>query len=63
MAEVFGVAGEAEADPAYRFGVRWEGKKWIIAGTYSNSFKGDGGAGFELGVMYFTEPRLCWGGC
>ena len=63
VAEVFGTAGEAYADPAYRFGVRWEGKKWIVAGTYSNSFNGDGGAGFELGVMYFTEPRLCWGGC
>lgn len=63
VAEVFGTAGEAYADPAYRFGVRWEGKKWIVAATYSNAFNGNGGAGFELGLMYFTEPRLCWGGC
>ena len=63
VGEVFGTAGEAYSDPAYRLGIRWEGKKWVVAGTYSNSFNGDGGAGFELGVMYFTEPRLCWGGC
>lgn len=63
VAEVFGTAGEAEADPAYRVGVRWEGKKWVVAATYSDAFDGDGGAGFELGVLYFTEPRLCWGGC
>jgi hypothetical protein len=63
VAEVFGTAGEAYADPAYRFGIRWEGKKWVVAATYSDAFNGDGGAGFELGVMYFTEPRLCWGGC
>ena len=63
VAEVFGTAGEAKADPAYRFGVRWESKKWIVAATYSDAFDGDGGAGFELGIVYLTEPRMCWGGC
>jgi hypothetical protein len=43
--------------------VRWEGKKWIVAGTYSDAFDGSGGAGFEIGVIYFTEPRFCFGGC
>ncbi len=63
VAEAFGTAGEAYAEPSYRFGVRWEGKKWIVAATYSDAFDGSGGAGFELGIMYLTEPRFCFGGC
>lgn len=63
VAEVFGAAGEAYAEPSYRFGVRWESPKWIWALTYANSFDGSGGAGVELGVMYFTDPRFCIGGC
>lgn len=63
VAEVWGTAGEAYAKPSYRFGVRWEGKKWIVAATYSDAFDGSGGAGFELGIMYFTDPRFCFGGC
>jgi hypothetical protein len=63
VAEVFGTAGEAYAPPSYRAGVRWEGKKWIWAATYSDAFDGSGGAGFEIGFIYFTEPRFCFGGC
>jgi hypothetical protein len=63
VTEVFGTTGEAYAPPSYRAGVRWEGKKWIVAGTYSDAFDGSGGAGFEIGVIYFTEPRFCFGGC
>lgn len=63
VAEVFGAAGEAYAKPSYRFGVRWESPKVVIAVTYANAFDGSGGAGFEVGVMYFTEPRFCFGGC
>lgn len=63
VAEVFGTTGEAYAKPSYRFGVRWESKKLIIAATYSNTFDGSGGAGFEIGLMYLTEPRFCFGGC
>jgi len=63
VAEVFGTTGEAESDPRYRFGVRWESKKFVIAATYSDAFDGSGGAGFEIGFMYFTEPRFCFGGC
>ena len=63
VGEVFGTAGEAYAKPSYRVGVRWESKKLVIAATYSDAFDGSGGAGFELGFIYFTEPRLCWGGC
>ena len=63
VAEVFGTTGEAYAPPSYRAGVRWEGKKWVVAGTYSDAFDGSGGAGFEIGIIYFTEPRFCFGGC
>ncbi len=63
VAEVFGTAGEAFAEPSYRVGLRWESPKLILAGTYSDAFNGSGGAGFELGFMYFTEPLFCGGGC
>lgn len=63
VSEVFGTTGEAYAKPSYRFGVRWESKKLILAVTYSNAFDGSGGAGFEIGLMYLTEPRFCLGGC
>ena len=63
VAEVFGTAGEAESDPGYRIGVRWESPKWIVAATYADAFDGSGGAGFELGIMYLTDPRFCLGGC
>ena len=63
VTEVFGVAGEAYAPLSYRAGVRWEGKKWVWAATYSDAFDGSGGAGFEIGFIYFTEPRFCFGGC
>ena len=63
VAEVFGTAGEAYAKPSYRMGVRWESPKWVVAGTYSDAFDGSGGAGFELGVIYFTDALFCFGGC
>ena len=63
VAEVFGTAGEAYAEPSYRVGVRWESPKWIVAATYSDAFDGSGGAGFEIGIMYLTDPRFCFGGC
>ena len=63
VAEVFGTTGEAASEPGYRFGVRWESKKLIIAATFSDTFDGPGGAGFELGALYLTDPRFCIGGC
>ena len=63
VAEVFGTAGEAYARPAYRAGVRWESARWIVAGTYSAPFDGSTGIGFELGVIVFTDPVFCFGGC
>ena len=63
VAEVFGTAGEAFAEPSYRFGVRWEATKFVTALTYSDAFDGSGGAGLELGFMYFTDARLCSRAC
>ncbi len=63
VGEVFGATGEAYAEPSYRFGVRWESPKWVVAATYSDAFDGSFGAGFEIGIMYFTDPRFCFRGC
>ena len=63
VGEVFGTAGEAYARPSYRAGIRWESPRLVVAGTYSNAFDGSGGAGFELGFMYYTDPLFCFGGC
>jgi hypothetical protein len=63
VAEVFGTTGEAHSDPQYRFGVRWESPKLIIAATFSEAINHSGGAGFEIGFVYLTEPRFCFGGC
>ena len=63
VGEVFGSAGEASAEPAYRAGVRWESPRLIIAGTYAAAFDGSPFAGFEIGLIYFTDPIFCFGGC
>lgn len=56
VAEVFGTAGKAFSPTSYRAGVRWESPNWVIAGTYSNAFDGSNFAGYEIGVMFFTDP-------
>ena len=63
VGEVFGTTGEAYTKPSYRVGLRWESPNLVIAGTFSDAFDGSGGAGFELGIMYFTKPRYCIKGC
>jgi hypothetical protein len=63
VAEVFGTTGEAYTEPAYRAGLRWESTKLIVALTYTDAFDGSAGGGLELGFMYFTEPRFCFGRC
>lgn len=32
-------------------------------GLEALSSNGSGGAGFDIGLMYFTDPRFCFGGC
>jgi uncharacterized membrane protein HdeD (DUF308 family) len=63
VGEVFGTEGDAESPATYRFGLRYETEKWILSATYSDAFDGSQGAGFELGLMYFTEPRFCLPRC
>lgn len=60
VAEVFGTAGAAYAEPSYRFELRWDTPKLDNALTFSDSFDGPEGTGMELGFMYLTEPRICW---
>lgn len=55
VGEVFGTAGKAYSPIGYRAGVRWESKKVVIAGTYSQSFDASTAAGFELGIVFFTN--------
>lgn len=31
-------------------------------GLEALSSNGSGGAGFDIGLMYFTDPRFCFGG-
>ena len=65
VGEVFGTTGEAYAEPKYRFGVRWESARVIVAATYGDSFSGSGSPRFEIGLMVFTDKLkwLCLGGC
>ncbi len=64
VGELFGAAGEASAKPEYKFGPRWEPSQYsVFALTYGNEINGNNGAGFEFGVMLFTPPFACLGGC
>jgi len=64
VGEVFGTGGENIAIPEYKFGPRWEPSQYaVIALTYGHEFAGSLGAGFEFGVMLFTPPFACLGGC
>lgn len=64
VGEVFGAEGKAPAIPEYKIGLRWEPTPYaVFAITYGQEFRGNNGAGFELGVMLFTPPFACLGGC
>ena len=65
VGEIFGTAGEAYAEPAWRLGVRWEGRRVIVAASYGDSFSGGGSPRFEIGVMVLTNQLkfLCLGKC
>lgn len=64
VGELFGAEGAARAVPEYKFGPRWEPSQYaVFAITYGNEINGSNGAGFELGVMMFTPPFACLGGC
>ena len=65
VAEVFGTAGEAYAEPTYRAGVRWESPRVIVAATYGDTFSGAGSPRLELGLIVLTNQLkfLCLGKC
>jgi hypothetical protein len=64
VGEVFGSTGVTGATPEYKIGIRWEPSVYaVFAATYGQEFKGSNGAGFELGIMLFTPPFACIGGC
>jgi hypothetical protein len=64
VGEVFGTAGENISIPEYKIGPRWEPSQYaVIAFTYGQEFAGTLGARFEFGVMLFTPPFACLGGC
>jgi hypothetical protein len=55
VGEVYGAEGDILAPPEYRVGIRWEpSQHLVVAATYDDEFKGNNGAGFELGIMIFT---------
>ena len=64
VGEVFGAEGGAQAPAEYKLGLRWEPSQYgVFAFTYGQEFNGTNGAGFEFGVMLFTPPFACLGGC
>jgi hypothetical protein len=64
VSELFGVMGTAATVPEYKIGFRWEPNQYaVFALTYGNEINGHNGAGFEFGIMLFTPPFACLGGC
>jgi hypothetical protein len=64
VGEVFGTEGDQTAIPEYRIGVRWEPSQYaVFALTYGQEFNGNSGSGFEFGIMLFSPPFACFGGC
>lgn len=59
VGEVFGTEGDAYSKPQYKVGIRWEpNTKIVVAASYGACLDGSPGAGFEIGVMFFTRPFL-----
>jgi hypothetical protein len=64
VGEVFGSAGKTGSIPEFKAGFRWEPSQYaVFAVTYGQEFGDNNGAGFELGIMLFTPPFACLGGC
>ena len=64
VGEAFGATGEAYLDPEYNVGLRYEPNAHVnIALTYGAKFNGSTGQGFQIGVMLFSPPFLCFSGC
>jgi len=64
VGEIFGAEGKARAIPEYKVGPRWEPNQYtVFAITYGDELGGTHGAGWQVGVMMFTPPFACIGGC
>lgn len=62
--EVYGASGEAGSKPNYRIGLRLEPDQHsVFAFTYDDEVGGAYGAGWEVGMMLFSPPFFCLGGC
>jgi len=64
VGEIYGSEGEARAIPEYKIGPRWEPNQYVVlAFTYGDELGSTHGAGLQLGVMLFSPPFVCLGGC
>jgi hypothetical protein len=64
VGEIYGSAGDLTVDTEFRVGLRWEPDIYTnIAITYDEEFGGNYGGGFEIGLMIFSPPFFCIGGC
>jgi len=64
VSEIFGAAGKAYSKPEVKAGLRWEPNPYsTFALTWGQEINGTNGAGLEFGVMLFTPPFACLGGC
>jgi hypothetical protein len=64
VGEIYGSAGDLNIDTEFRIGLRWEPDQYTnIAITYDEEFGGNYGGGFEIGLMIFSPPFFCIGGC
>jgi hypothetical protein len=64
VGELFGTAGQSGSIPEYKAGLRLEPSKYaVFAVSYGQELHGSNGAGLELGLMLFTPPFACLGGC
>jgi hypothetical protein len=64
VGETYGSVGTAGSEPEYKIGLRWEPDIYTtFALTYGARLDGAPGAGLEFGVMLFTPPFACLGGC
>ena len=64
VGEIYSSEGELDVPVEYRAGLRWEPNQYaVFALTYDDEFKGSNGAGWEFGIMLFSPPFACLGGC
>jgi len=64
VGEIYGSAGDLNVKTEYRAGLRWEPDQYTnICLTYDDEFGGNYGGGFEIGLMIFSPPFFCLGGC